>query len=194
MINKIKLIILLILIIIIGCEQPSKHIEISKEEGKIMSLLVDSMATSFPIPPPPPKDGSKPKPINIDSIRKVKVEVVIDTIMFPVSKHIEIDKEFSEYQNLIDSIPSLKAEPIEKKYVKSKRGHTLVFGNSLEDSNVKHSQIISTSRIAFNDKKNMAALYGGYSTHPLASHLNLYLLEKKNGIWKIVYKKNIEKS
>ena len=93
MINKIKLIILLILIIIIGCEQPSKHIEISKEEGKIMSLLVDSMATSFPIPPPPPKDGSKPKPINIDSIRKVKVEVVIDTIMFPVSKHIEIDKK-----------------------------------------------------------------------------------------------------
>ena len=56
-------------------------------------------------------------------------------------------------------------------------------------------QILKEYKIkSFNDKKNMAALYGGYSTHPLASHLNLYLLEKKNGIWKIVYKKNIEKS
>jgi hypothetical protein len=192
--SSVFLLIVFLLVSLTGCKNSSQQIEGGKKEGKIISALIDSMATPFPLPPPPPKDGSQIEPINIDSLRKVKVEVVLDTISFNISKHINIEKEFSEYQSLIDSIPSLVTKPIEKRYVQSKKGHTIVFGNSIADSKVKYSQIISVSRIVFNQDKTKAALYGGYSTHPLASYLNLYLFEKKYDKWEIVLKKNIEKS
>ena len=48
------------------------------------------MAKPFPPPPPLPKDGSEPEPINMDSINKVKVEVVVDTMMFHTSRTVPL--------------------------------------------------------------------------------------------------------
>jgi hypothetical protein len=148
----------------------------------------------FPPPPPPPKDGSKPEPINIDSISKVKLEVVVDTIMFETSQTVNLNEKFAKYQMLIDSIPFMVSKPVKKEYLSSEKGHTLIFGNSLEDSNSKYSQMVGISRIAFNEEKTMAALYAGHSTHPLSSVLDLYLLKRTEGVWEIVYKKRVEVS
>ena len=172
----------------------SAYIDLEKQEGAIYSMLIDRMAKPFPPPPPPPKDGSEIKPINIDSIRKVKVELVVDTTMFHVSETVALDKKYSEYRNLVDSISSLTAKPVKTEYIKSEEGHTLVFGDSLEDSKAEHPQIIGFSQIAFNERKNRAALYAGHSTHPLASYLDLYLLKKINGRWEIVFETTVEVS
>lgn len=190
--NKNVVIAMITLLVVISCEVPSKDIE--KQESAIYSLLIDRMAKPFPPPPPRPRDGSEPKPINFDSIRKVQVEMVVDPMMFHISKTVDIDKEYSHYQNLVNSISSLPAKPVKTEYINSEEGHTLIFGNSLEDSQDQYSQMVSISRIAFNEKKNKAALFAGHSTHPLAGYLNLYLLEKINGRWKIVYEKTVEVS
>ena len=94
----------------------------------------------------------------------------------------------------MDSISSLPAKPIKTEYIKSEEGHTLIFEDSLEDSDTEYSQMVGMSRIAFNEKKNMAALYAGHITHPLASYLKLYLLKKVNGQWQIVFDKTLEVS
>lgn len=94
--KKIKILasaIFLATIISCNLENRSNHQQIEKEEGKIISLLIDEMVMAFPIPPPPPKDGSKPKPINIDSIKKVKVKIVVDTTMVKIEREIKIPKE-----------------------------------------------------------------------------------------------------
>ena len=190
--KKINILLILGLILLNSCEKSSVNIE--KEEGKIISLLIDEMAIAFPIPPPPPKDGSKPKPINIDSIKNVRVEIVVDTNMFQTSYKTVIDDEFSKYQKLIDSIPFLAAKSMRKKNINSEKEHNLIFGNSLEDSKSKYAQMISVSRIKFDEDQNVAALFARHSTHPLAGYLNFYLLKKDNGKWKIIFKKNIEVS
>lgn len=175
----------------VGCN-PSKNAKKSgTAEAAIFSVLIDEMATSFPPPPPPSKDGSKSKTINIDSLNKVKVEVVVDTIMFEMSETRNLKQTYSEYQKLVDSIPYLSAKPINTKYIESKKGHSLIFGDSLDDSNTKYPQLIGISRISFNKKMNKAAVYGGYSTGSLSSYVNLYLFEKINGEWKIVHEKSI---
>lgn len=176
----------------ISCKNPSINVE--KQEAALYSFLIDEMATPFPPPPPPPQDGSKHEPINRDSINQVKVEVVVDTLMFQTSQTVDIDQEFSKYQKLVDSIPSLAAKPVKKEYLNSEKGHSLIFGNSLEDSNSQYSQMIGISRIAFNEEKTMAALYAGQTTHPLSGFVNLYLLKKTKGVWEIVFKKRVEVS
>ena len=184
--------VLLVAISLISCSHPSVNVD--KEESLIFSLIIDEMAQPFPPPPPPPKDGSTLKPINIDSINKVQVEVVIDTILFHTVRTFDLKDDFSKYQKLVDSIPSLPAKSLKTNYIESQEGHTLVFGDSLDDSEDPHSQIIGISRIAFNQKKNIAAVYVGHSTHPLASTVSLFLLKKKNGKWRIVYKERVEVS
>lgn len=188
--NNSLFVVIVILFLGIGCDKPANNIE--KQEAAIYSLLIDRMAMPFPPPPPPPRDGSEPKPINFDSIGKVQVEVVVDTTMFHISETVDLDEEYSEFQNLVNSISSLAAKPVKTEYIKSEEGHTLIFGDSLEDSDTQYSQMVGMSRITFNEKKNMAALYAGHNTHPLASYLNLYLLKKRNGKWAIVYEKTIE--
>lgn len=188
--NKTTCFLILLIMGIHNCNEQHDH-SMEKEERAIYSLFIDKMAKSFPPPPPPPKDGSKPKPVNWDSISNVKVEVVVDTVMFHIFDTVDLDKEYSEYQNLVDNISSLPAKPMKTEYINSEEGHTLIFGDSLEDSNTEYSQIVGFSRIAFNEEKNMAALYAGYSTHPLASYMKLYLLKKINGRWQIVFEKTI---
>lgn len=167
---------------------------VEKQEVAIYSILLDELATSFPPPPPLPKDESKDEPINIDSVNQVKVEVVVDTLMFQTSQTVDIDEVFSKYQKLVDRIPALAAKPIKKEYINSEKGHSLIFGNSLSDSDSQYSQMIGISRIVFNEEKTMAALYAGHSTHPLAGFVNLYLMRKTNGVWEIVFKKRVEVS
>lgn len=190
--NKYWLIIIATVFLLPSCDRA--YIDLEKQEAAIYSLLIDRMATPFPPPPPPPKDGSRPNPINFDSISKVKLEVVVDTMMFHISETVDLQEKFPEFQRLVDSISTLAAKPLRSKYINSKEGHTLIFGNSLEDSETRYSQLAGFSRIAFNEKKSMAALYAGYSTHPLASYLNLYLLKKINGKWEIVFEKTLEVS
>lgn len=187
-----KLVIVIALLGVIGCNNTSNNIE--KQEAAIYSLLIDKMAKPFPPPPPPPKDGLEPKPVNKDSISKIKVEVLVDTIMFHVSETVDLAEEYSENQNLVDNISSLAAKPLKTEYINSEKGHTLKFGSPLEESDIKYPQMLGISRIAFNEKKNKAALYAGYSTHPLASYLELYLLKKIKGKWQIVHEKTMEVS
>lgn len=177
---------------ILSCKDPSLNVE--RQEAAIYSILIDELATPFPPPPPPPKDGSKPKPIDQDSINKVKVEVVVDTLMFQTSKTVDMVEKFSKYQRLVNNLPLLAARPVKTEYLNSRKGHSLIFGDSLENSDSQYSQMIGISRIAFNEEKTMAALYAGHTTHPLSSYLNLYLLKKTYGVWKIVFKKNVEVS
>lgn len=189
--NKLFVVIITPLLVI-SCDKPPNNL--ANQEATIYSLLIDRMAKPFPPPPPPPKDGSKPKPINFDSISKVKVEIVVDTMKFHTSETVDLQEEFSEFQKLVDSISSLAAKPVKIEYINSEERHTLIFGDSLESSDAQYSQMLGISRIAFNEKKNMAALYDGHSTHPLATYLNLYLLKKINGKWQIVFEKTIEVS
>lgn len=189
--NKLALIFIASLCVI-NCENRSFNVE--REEAAIYSVLIDEMATPLPPPPPPSKDGSKIEPIDTDSISKIKVEIVVDTVMFQSFKIVDINKGLPEYQRLVANIPSLEARNLKKKYISSSEGHTLIFGDSIEDSKAQYSQIIKISRIAFNEKKNMAAVYAGFSTHPLASSLNLFLLKKINGKWQIILEKTVEVS
>lgn len=189
-----KLFLLLLFSFHLCLNAQDKPRNLDQEEAAIYSLLIDRMARPFPPPPPPPKDGSEPKPINFDSIRKVKVEVVVDTVMFDRSGTVDLQEKFPEFQNLVDSISSLAAKPVNFKYIMSEEGHTLIFGNSLEDSQTRYSQMVEFSRIAFNEEENMAALYAGHSTHPLSSYVDLYLLKKIKGEWKIVFEKTLEVS
>ena len=108
-----KIYLLLFLVAMANCENRCLNIE--REEAAIYSVLIDEMATPLPPPPPPSKNGSRIEPINTDSVSKVKVEMVVDTIMFQSSRTIDIDEEFSEYQSLVARIPSLAAKPLKKK-------------------------------------------------------------------------------
>ncbi|MCM4161846.1 hypothetical protein FHG64_08020 [Antarcticibacterium flavum] len=190
--NNNLFILILTLLLVLSCNKPPNNPE--KQEAAIYSLLIDKMAKPLPPPPPPPKDGSKPKSINFDSINKVKMEIVVDTMMFNTSNTLDLQEEFSEFQMLVDSISSLPVKPVKKEYLKSEKGHTLIFGRSLEDSDTQYSQMLGISPIAFNQQNNKAAVYAGHSTHPLASYLKLYLLKKINEKWQIVFEKTIEVS
>lgn len=190
--NKLKLIfILTILFCIFSCE---KKLNNQKEEGEVYSILIDKMAIAFPIPPPPPKDGSTPKKLNVDSISKVRVKLVVDTVMFETKRSIEIPKKYQDFEKLNKKLSGLKKKDVSKKYIESKKGHYLTFGNSIYDLKIKYSQIVGISRIAFNEDYTKAALYAYHSTGKLSGHTDFYLLEKREGKWTIIYKKNVGKT
>jgi len=166
----------------------------SEQEAEILSFMVDTMTVPFPLPPPPPKDGSMPPKINWDSLNNLKMTVIVDTIMFKTSKKFSLPEELKKYQNMADSLAFLDEKTIKKNLIKSEEGHTLIFGNSLKDYEGKYPQLISISRIVWDTEKNTAALYASHSTHPLASYLGFFLLEKKNGKWTIKFKDIFEVS
>lgn len=190
--NKIYC-VLVIIIFSFSCNKNQKT-AIAKEEGAIFSLLIDELASPFPPPPPPPRDGSEPEPINMDSLNNVNVRIVVDTIMISVNEEIDLPVIYDGFQHLVDSINKLSEKPVNQGFVKSKEGHYIIFGNSLDDFEGKYSQMARISRIVFNEERNMAAVYAGHSTHPLAGYFNLYLLRKIDGEWKIIFKKNISVS
>lgn len=184
--------------ILCSCQKKDDTNPLAKEEGAIMSLFIDKMAIAYPIPPPPPMDSLEIviQHTNWDSIRSIKTDVIVDTVMFAINwkRKTKLPKQYDDFQFLVDSINKLSKKTIKQNYIKSEEGHHLIFGNSLDDFKGKYSQMVGISRIAFNNEKNMAAVYAGYSTHPLAAYLNLYLLRKTNGEWEIVFKKRISVS
>lgn len=173
-----------------------KAVEEEKEEAKILSLFIDEMAIPFPLPPMPSEKNLEKtiNEMNWDSIKKATTTVVIDTIMFETNTKSELPAEFTQYRVLVDSIGKLSSKPMKKQRIKSKEGHHLIFGNSLDDFQGKYPQMVSMSRVVFNEDYNYAAVYAGHSSGKLAGYLNLYLLEKKEGVWQIVFQKNVEVS
>ncbi len=188
---------ILILTFALGCnnQNVNKDLTTNLNKASIISLLIDEIAISFPPPPPPIKDSNASlKPLNLDSLNAVKVEVILDTVFENYSKTTKIKSEFKDFQNLVDEIPNSKMENMPYKIVKSKKGHTLIFGNSLDDSKTKTPQIIGVSPLAFNKEQTRAAVYAGRTTGKLSAIWDLFLLEKKNGQWIIVFRKNIQKA
>ncbi len=190
---KIKYLINLIcFFLVISCINKEK--ESIKAEGEIISLFIDKLSKPFPPPPPPPIDGSEPKEINWDSINTVQTDIIVDTIKMNIDKNLKLPLEFKNYQILTNSLSDYKKESIAPEIIRSKERHRIIHGNSLDDFKGKYPQMISFSNIEFNKSHTSAALYVGYKTHELSSYVNFYLLNKNDGNWKIVYKKNIEKS
>lgn len=187
--NKI---VFLIIFIFFACETHKKDELIEKEEARIFSFFIDELATSYPPPPPPPRDGSTRKKINWDSISRIRVRLVVDTIMSNFKQKANVPKEFEGFQYLADNINNLPEKGISKELVESEVGHNLIFGNTLEDFKGEHPQMVFISRIAFNDKMDQAALYAGRTSGKLSGYVNFYLLKKKNNKWKIIFKKNVE--
>ncbi|MDR9455883.1 MAG: hypothetical protein RI572_00610 [Salegentibacter sp.] len=143
--------------------------------------MIDEMVMPFPLPPPPPKEGSPAIKINIDSLNKVKVKLIVDTTMFKVSSRIKLPEVYEEYDFLVKILNTLQEKTINTGWIKSEKGHQLIFGSSLEDYVGRYSQMVTISRIAFNSKLDQAILLAGHKTHELAGYVNLYLLKKENG-------------
>lgn len=192
-----KFLTILILILSLGCKNSNdiKNQNTKINEASIISVLIDELTISFPPPPPPIENSNEPlKPLNLDSLNTVKVRVILDTVFENYSKITKIKSELKDFQYLVDEIPNLKREVMPYKNIKSKKGHTLIFGNSLDKSKTKTPQIIGTSPIAFNKEQTKAAVYAGRTTGKLSAIWDLYLLEKINGKWTIVFRKNIQKA
>ncbi|HEY9186115.1 MAG TPA: hypothetical protein VIM94_12395 [Salegentibacter sp.] len=180
-------------ILFFSCELFSQN-KTQQEEGRIISLLIDELAMPLPVPPPPPKDGTPAKKINIDSLEKVKVRLIVDTTMFQVKINHNLPEGYNKYKSLKNELKKLPEKSINKDLIESKKGHHLIFGASLDDYVGKYSQMVTFSRISFNSEFNKAVLLAGHKTHERAGFMNLYLLRKENGKWKIIYKKNVEVS
>ena len=180
--------------ITISCNFQDPASKRDTEEAKIFSMFIDEMAVAFPLPVMPSEKNFQKslKETNWDSIKKVKTTLVVDTIMFNTGKKFDLPHELKPFQSLVDSINKLSSKPIKKDKIKSEEGHNLIFGNSLEDFQGGYPQMVYMSRIAFNDDNNRAAVFAGHSSGKLSGYLNLYLVEKIEGRWKIIYKKNIE--
>jgi len=188
---------MLIYLLTLGCNNlnDNKNPNIDLNKASIISVLIDELAISFPPPPPPKKNSNVPlKPLNLDSLNSVKVEVILDTVFENYSKTIKIKPEFIDFQNLVDEIQHLKMENLSYKNVKSQKGHTIIFGNSSGNSKTKKTQIIGVSPITLNKEQTRAAVYAGRTTGKLSAIWDLFLLEKKNGKWEIVFRKNIQKA
>lgn len=187
---------ILILGIAYSCQNKLKDHNLVEEEGAIISLFIDKMAVAYPVPPPPPMDSLEMviQQTNWDSISRIKTDIIVDTVMFTINRKSDLPLKYKAFQFLVESIIKLPKKSIHKNFLQSKEGHHLIFGNSLDDYTGKYPQMVGISRIAFNEEKDMAAVYAGYSTHSLAAYLNLYLLKKMDGEWKIVYEKNISVS
>lgn len=189
--NKI---IFLIIFTFLACETYNKDELIKKEEARVFSFFIDELATSYPPPPPPLLDDSTRKKINWDSISKIRVRLVVDTIMSNFKLKASVPKEFEAFQYLANNINNLPKKVISKGLLESKVGHNLIFGNTLEDFKGEYPQMVFISRIAFNGKMDQAALYAGKTTGKLSGYVNFYLLQKKNDKWEIIFKKNVEVS
>ncbi|MGY5846412.1 hypothetical protein ACW6QP_03245 [Salegentibacter sp. HM20] len=184
--------ILLSIFFLISCNIHNQ----SKEEIEIYSLMIDELAIAFPLPPMPSQDDLEAAidNTNWDSIKSVKTTLVVDTVMFRVEKRISLPQKHSEFEELNAKIINLPAKVVNKDLLKSKEGHSLIYGNSLEDFIGDYPQMVFISRIAFNDDLTKAFLFAGHATGRLSGFLNLYLLQKENERWKIIYKKNVEVS
>ena len=87
---------------------------------------------------------------------------------------------------------SMKKTRLDPRLIKSEEGHFLIFGDSLEDSDAEYPQVLNFSNVALNKEKNKALVYGGIYMGKLNSSVSLYLLEKMDGIWKIVHRKIVQ--
>lgn len=170
----------------------------NQEEIQIYGLFIDKLTLPYPVPPPPGLmeseefDQEKNKKF-WDSIGNIPTTVIIDTTDLIRNQSITLPNKFEKYKDLVDKLTNQKLKRIHNhETLKSSEGHTFVYGNSLIDGNLKHPQLFSFSKIAFDKSKTHAALYVRHKTHDLSSFFNLYLLAKRNGIWEIIYEKNLE--
>lgn len=192
--NLILFLLIFVLGIQLACEKPDKQENIlSKEEALVFSMLIDELAMALPLPPMPSADNLEEKfaQTNWDSIRAVKTKLVLDTVMFQTSVTLPLPADYKSFKSLSDTIKNLERKTINYSLIKSMEGHELIFGNSLDDFEGKYPQMIFMSRVAFDKNYNKAMVFAGLATTKLAGFLNLYLLEKKNGVWEIIYKKNV---
>ena len=172
----------------------------NQEENKIYGLFIDKLTLPYPVPPPPGLmeneefDQEKNKKF-WDSIGNIPTTVIIDTTELIRNQSIRLSNKFDKYKDLVDKLTNQKLKRIHNyENLESSEDHTFVYGNSLIDGNLKHPQLFSFSKIVFDKSKTHAALFVRHKTHDLSSFLNLYLLAKRNGLWEIIYEKNLEYS
>ena len=180
--------ILVLLFYLNSCQNQVKFQKYEADESRIYSIIIDELAVHLPPPSPPPNGLSRRE---LDSIKRIKLELVVDTVMFKTDLGFQLTKSNQEYQALVDEISTLDERAIKPETIKSSIGHSLVYGTSLEASSSRYPQLIKISRISFNRYTTKAALFASRNTGRLSGVVILYLLEKKNNIWEIVYEKKV---
>lgn len=177
---------ILISMFLMACQNMDNHYNLDREESEIFTVIIDELAV--PLPPAwPPPEGYNSK--QLDSIKQIKINLVIDTVMFNLNKRVQLPEHQEKFQPLVDAIPGLPEKTIAPQSVKSSIGHNLKFENTS-----KESQVIGISRIKFNGDGTRAALYGSRTTGRLSGLTDLFLMEKNNGCWEIVHRQNLERS
>ncbi|MEP6261081.1 MAG: hypothetical protein ABJ092_05855 [Gillisia sp.] len=180
--------ILVLLFYLNSCQNQVKFQKYEADESRIYSIIIDELAVHLPPPSPPPNGLSRRE---LDSIKRIKLELVVDTLMFKTDLGFPLTETHQEYQPLVDEISTLDERAIKPGTIKSSIGHSLVYGTSLEASSSRYPQLIKISRISFNRDTTKAALFASRNTGRLSGVVILYLLEKKNNIWEIVYEQKV---
>ncbi|QED38280.1 hypothetical protein FK178_11395 [Antarcticibacterium arcticum] len=180
--------ILVLLFCLNSCQNQEKFQKNEAAESNIYSIIIDELAVHLPPPWPPPNGLSRRE---LDSIKRIKLELVVDTVMFKTDLGFQLTESHQEYQPLVDEISTLDERAINPKTIKSSIGHSLVYGMTLEASSSPYPQLIKISRISFNCDTTKAALFASRNTGRLSGVVILYLLEKENNIWEIVYEQKV---
>lgn len=181
--------ILVLLFYLNSFQNQVKFQKYEADESRIYSIIIDELAVHLPPPWPSSPSGFTSK--ELDSIKRIKLELVVDTLMFKTDLGFPLTETHQEYQPLVDEISTLDERAIKPGTIKSSIGHSLVYGTSLEASFSRYPQLIKISRISFNRDTTKAALFASRNTGRLSGVVILYLLEKKNNIWEIVYEQKV---
>ncbi len=183
--NNIKIFCLSLIFSITTVQCQSQ--ELSSDDKKIITLMVDKL--SSPLPPPPSSFESNDTIISkkiVDSLLKIKMTIAIHPIMENSLNPAGLEKIPIEFRQLIKSNLSHKnINSIEGIY--SLKKHSLILADTLE---LKKSYDFENfdmlywfTRIWYNREKDRAVFGLGLSRSRLNGYSTIFCLEKKGDIW-----------
>lgn len=181
-----------------SCQFNEKEKE--KNTYEIISLLIDKAGR--PIKPPPPPEGQEPffTTNQIDSIMKQSQDVALFPVLEQEKKRFVKDDSYGEkFNNLLKKLATLNDEvliDISKievpKAFKLDIVDTLLLKSDKRHINKNYDILIYFSNISFSDNYTKAVLSIGTTRGYLNGSSAIVFLEKKDGVWKIVYSKEYE--
>ena len=165
---------------------------IEDDQKAIYTLVIDHLVRPFP-PPPPPPPNSEFQPMTkrvSDSINSIRLKVAISPYFSFLKKRPTLKNIDTTYHKAVEVLFSEGNDfLITEGLLGSKKGHTLVIVSENELDERKRlfqnfNELISLSRIVFDQNKNRAVVHIG-RTLPgkLSGSTALYLLKKQDGEW-----------
>ncbi len=194
--QRLKNIILAVIIVSFFCNCETQVEEDRKEVQEIFTFLINNKAVALP-PAPPNEDAIKDLKISkevIDSLKRVKLNIAV----YPKLEEPRLPEKFNftnlpiEFSEIVKKFSSIDSQDfLSVDSINSKSRHNIVKADTTILSNSKdwkkYDLLFKFSNISFNKTYNKAALTVGISKSALWGYGQLYLLSKDiNNEWRIV--------